>query len=309
MTCCGITFVVVALVAMGCSLAALWMPMVVVVPEDSTYAFPSGGSTSSTSSSSGNGDARHSMLAMLGTRAHAAATERAKSPRSFKKQELTGLPDGTAQCPFFNNFCYINDIKLEYDNIGLRTDDLIAVANCNSLGDIGDNSKTRFWVIVSASLSCATVLIAVGHAWKGNDFGSHAALVKFGAAGIAGAHVGASALVFILEGPIARCLQNFLTDLYDELPGTYYIIFISIIFTAAAACFNAFNALGMMLSYCMGCCGAPAGRDIRTMRGAQYTYGGQPLMNAQQPTYDAYGRVVVGTVQTDQPAVGYPMKY
>jgi hypothetical protein len=305
MTCCGIMFLVVALFAMGCSLAALWLPMVMVVPENGAPTFPSGGSSSSSSS---NGDAKHSMLAMLGTRAHAAAL---KTPRSFKQQELSGLPDGTAQCPFFNNFCYIDDVKLEIDNVGLHTDDLVLLANCNALGTLGDNSKTRFWVIVSAALSCATVLVGCGHAHKGNDFGSNAALIKFGAAAIAGGHVGASALVFILEGPIASCLQDFLNGLYETLHGTYYIIFLSLLVTAVAAGLNFFNAIGMMLSYCMGCCGAPAGRDIRTMLGAQYTYGGQPLINAAQPAYDAYGRVVVGTVQAEQqpPATGYPMKY
>jgi hypothetical protein len=276
MTCCGIMFLVVALFAMGCSLAALWLPMVMVVPGNGAPTFPSGGSSSSSSSSS-NGDAKHSMLVMLGTRARTAAL---KSPRSFKQQELTGLPDGTAQCPFFNNYCYIDDVKLEVDNFGLRTDDLVLLANCNALGTLGDNSKTRFWVIVSAALSCATVLVACGHA-------------------------------SILEGPIASCLQDFLNAGYETLPGTYYIIFLSLLMTAVAAGLNVFNAIGMMLSYCMGCCGAPAGRDIRTMRGAHYTYGGQPLINAAQPTYDAYGRVVIGTVQAEQPppATGYPMNY
>jgi hypothetical protein len=69
---------------------------------------------------------------------------------------------------------------------------------------------------------------------------------------------------------------------------------------------NFFNAIGIALSYCVGCCGAPSGRDLSaTAQQSSVTFIGIPLMSPYQAqqSYDTYGRLEGGNIQ-EGPAEG-----
>ncbi|CUE65798.1 transmembrane protein, putative, partial [Bodo saltans] len=304
------------------------------------------GSNSAYHSSNDGGTGSHSMLPKYSNTGK-------KQQRTFKQQSLIPfLSQGTMQCPFFDNHCHVdgvrltidgsevrtndlvriagcdslgvigNDIKsrfychvdgvrLTIDGYDVRTNDLVRIAGCDSLGVIGNDIKSRFWAVTAAAMSAMTFLIAICHARKGNNFGNYAGLIKFGAAGIAAAHVGACGAVFLLEAPISSCVVNYLTSVYDELNGTYLIVMLSLMFNYAAAGLNFLNALGMMLSYCVSCCGAPAGRDTRPASSvSSLTYIGIPLMSPfqAQQSYDTYGRLEGGNIQEGAEGAAVPTK-
>ncbi|CUE65760.1 membrane-associated protein, putative [Bodo saltans] len=304
MTCCGCTFLVIASLAMACSIGALWLPFLVVIPENNIN---NDGTTASSSA----------LAPLISSHARkAAATSSSSKVRSMKEQQLSGLPDNSAQCPFFNGPCWVGSHPLSTDDVAiLQTLHVVALAGCSALGTPEDPGHSRFWACVAAALSGATLLIAIGHASKGNNFGHNAAMIKFGAAGVAGMHVGASIAAIAQEGPIAKCVQNAFVDLVDFIPGSYTIIMLSLLMTICASGLQFLNAIGMLLSWCVSCCGAPAGRDyMLVIVNAQTTYE-QPLYPGQmgtlpplpppQQSYDPYGRQV--TVQYAAP--GYPVGY
>jgi hypothetical protein len=308
MTCCGCTFLVLATLSMACSLAALWLPFVVVIPDNG-----------SGSSESNDGTTSSRALAPL-IKSHvlkAAPSNDDTKSRHMKQQQLSGLPDNSAQCPFLNGPCWLGSVELTKDGISFQTDDLVQASGCNALGDPEDPGHTRFWASVAAALSGVTLLVAIGHASKGNNFGQNAAMIKFGAAGIAGMHVGACLAAIAQEAPISKCVQNTFVDILDFVPGSYTIIMISLLMTICAGALQFLNAVGMLLSWCVSCCGAPAGRDYMVVVVSAQTMNEQPLYPAQmgtlpplpppQQSYDPYGRPVQGSVQYAAP--GYPAKY
>jgi hypothetical protein len=240
----------VAVLAMMCSIGAVFLPAVIVIPDNGA------------SWTDGDTQQHHSSLLV-----HLALPHRPSTPkerRSFKQQQLSGLPDNSFQCPFLNGVCYFGDQELSVEGIQFKTDDFLAVAGCDSLGVIGDASGARFWTVAAACMSVATFLVAVGHASKGNNFGQNAALIKFGAAGIAASHVATCVVAMSREEPIGTCLKDNIVDtgFWKIVLSDYELVMLSMLVVACAGVLMFFGAIGMMLSWCCACCGSPPAREV-----------------------------------------------
>ncbi|CUE65819.1 membrane-associated protein, putative [Bodo saltans] len=252
--CCSTTFLVVALLAMGCSIAALWLPLVMAVPDDST-----------------NVDRGHLLVSFLGS--HHASSVSAEptsqhhhhnittSQRRAFRQQYLSLSNNSLQCPYFNGPCWLGDVPLTHDG---DTDDIIRNAGCDHLGSPVDVTSTRFWSIGAATLSMVTVIAAIVHVCKGGDFGRSTSFHKLGASGVAIAHLVCTAIAVGREEPTTSCLETAITNVVGLQSQGYHIIMLSLIMTLIAGCLQLFNALGMLISWWVPCCGAPAGKDSNT---------------------------------------------
>jgi hypothetical protein len=248
MTCCGVSYLVIATLAMIGTFASLWLPFIVI----------------SETIENGNGDdidAHHHLVS-----SHAASKEPSLSGGGAKSRHMTrqelSLSDDTLKCPFLDGPCYLGSIEL-HDEYGLEmnTDDLLINSGCSSLGAIMDPMKARAWSIAAAFWSFAAWVMAVVHAVKGANLGSSARWVKIGAAVLSGLHVGTSGMAVILEGMVVACFWNSAEKVLDVLPGTYTIVPLSLIALCCSSTMQFWNGVGMVASWFTSCCGAPAGRD------------------------------------------------
>jgi hypothetical protein len=301
-TCCPTTFLVVALLAMGCSIASLWLPLFVMVP--------SHGPNESSESSP-----HFLLVSFLGTQHSSAsvatAAEHSASHRTFRQQHLP-LPNNSVQCPYFNGPCWNGDTPITPYG---TTDDLLRSAGCDSLGSPADITSTRFWSIGATALSLATVVAAIVHVCKGGTFGSNAAFHKFGAAGVAFGHVVTAAMAIGREEPTTTCIETSIVNVVNLPPQQYNIIMLSLIMTLIAGGLQFLNSIGMLLSWWLPCCGSPAGRagkvdnDAVTSLLADDTreeslYGG----DTDDPDYRAYRSQIQANISNNpsNTGSGYP---
>ncbi|CUE65772.1 membrane-associated protein, putative [Bodo saltans] len=294
MTCCGVAYLVVATVAMMLTFASLWLPFVVLVENSSsTY--------DGTTSESAKAHALRDSPWVASHRAES-ITSRTKEKVRLAQEQTLSLSGHTLQCPFFNGPCYIGSTELRAEGIIVETDDLVAAAGCTSLGATGDPTRTRMWAVAAAFWSVVTWLMAIVHAVKGVNLGSHPALIKFGAAGLSAAHVLACMGAMILEWNVWSCFMDAASVTILLLPAGYEfnMYAVSLIIMSAGGGWQFWNGVGMVVSWFSSCCGAPAGRNS-TVNVVFYTQMyEQPLgvLPPPQATYDAYGRLVQQNLQS-----------
>jgi hypothetical protein len=258
-TCCSVTFVIFTFIAMSASIASVYFPLFIFVDSSGSINVNPG---SGSSASSMGGEAPHtSAIALHVARAfgHAvvAPNEQTKAHgrKTFHEQFLP-LPDGSMQCPFFDGPC-----RVDQTTIPLTTDEVLAICGCSDkIGSKGDASFPRFWSIVSSSLSGLVFASGIFHMIGSSNVRNRGAVLKFGVAGIAGAHVAVSAISVVLQSRITPCLTN--SPVVQLALGGSTLIMISLIVEGFACAVMFFCALGMALSWCMTCCGAPPGNQV-----------------------------------------------
>lgn len=253
MTCCGVTYLLIATLAMIATFVSLWLPFVLIVDNLDG------------SSDDARGSTNH-MTAFLRISKTPASSAHNLLPtsRHMLKEELT-LSDDALQCPFLNGPCYLGSTELSIDGFAVQTDDVVAVAGCSSLGSMGDPTKARLWTIVASFWSVLAWLMAIFHTAKGAKLGAHAGAIKFGAAALSGLHCGSCAAAAGLESVVTSCVMSSAQDALEIVPGSYTITMVSLIALGCGGGLQFWNAIGMIASWFTSCCGAPAGRDCATL--------------------------------------------
>jgi hypothetical protein len=295
-TCCSVTFVVFATLIMGASIASLNLPMFIFVD----------GVFSDNGGSSDSGDVKtadvqrslaHRVLGhtVRGTRA-AAATHR----NTFSEQGLP-LPDGSAQCPFFNQTCDI------YGASQISTDQFLELVGCgDKIGAPKDPKFPRLWSILAVSLSGVTFGLSIVHMVRSSATVRRGSGLKFIIAGIALVHAGVCAYSSFLQSQITQCLTDSVE--VQLLFAGSTLVMVSMIALAFGGAIMFFCAIGMALSWCVSCCGAPPGNTYQGNN--MYQQGVQINMMTTYPQDYPYGNLPPpaqnpGYAQPPQPN-GYP---
>ncbi|CUE65751.1 transmembrane protein, putative [Bodo saltans] len=189
-----------------------------------------------------------------GTRG-AAASAASKNRKKFSEQNLP-LPDGSGQCPFFNKAC---DGMNEYPGYpAITTDQFLEMVGCgNKIGATNDPQYPRLWSIVASSLSGLTFGLSIVHMVHSSSVIRRGSALKFIIATIALVHAAVCGYSAYLQSQITMCLTDSVP--VEIIFAGSTLIMVSMIALCFAGGVMFFCAIGMALSSCVSCCGAPPG--------------------------------------------------